>query len=43
MMKCKHKKKCGFYRAFGYCIKQIGEECTFYPKEGETNGTNKSR
>ena len=28
-MKCKHKKKCGFYRAFGYCIKQIGEECTF--------------
>lgn len=27
--KCKYKKHCGFRRAFGYCIKQIGEECTF--------------
>ena len=27
--KCKHKRKCGFYRAFGYCIKQIGEECIY--------------
>ena len=27
MSKCKYRKKCGFYRVFGYCIKQIGEEC----------------
>lgn len=27
--KCKHRKKCAFVKAFGYCIKQIGEECTF--------------
>lgn len=31
MKKCKHRKYCAFRRAFGYCIKQIGEECTFYP------------
>ena len=34
ILKCKHKKKCGFWRAFGYCIKQIGEECTFIKEEG---------
>lgn len=25
--KCKHIKYCPFRRAYGYCIKQIGEEC----------------
>ena len=26
-MKCKNRKKCGFYLAFGYCIRVIGEDC----------------
>ena len=29
---CKHIKYCLFKRAFGYCIKSIGEECEFYPE-----------
>ena len=32
-MKCKNRKRCGFYLAFGYCVKAIGENCTDY-KEG---------
>lgn len=30
LKECKYRKKCGFYRAFGYCIRQIGEECKDY-------------
>ena len=26
-MKCKNRKRCGFYLAFGYCVKAIGENC----------------
>lgn len=35
-MKCKNRKRCGFYLAFGYCVKEIGENCTDY-KEGVKN------
>ena len=33
-MKCKNRKRCGFYLAFGYCAKAIGENCSDY-KAGE--------
>lgn len=26
-MKCKRRNKCPFYKAYGYCIKDIGEDC----------------
>lgn len=50
-MKRKCMKRCGFARAFHYCIEDIGEECTWKPgatepqdaeedNEGDrTNGT----
>lgn len=34
--KCPHRQECAFRRAFHYCIKQIGEECDFFPpRQGE--------
>lgn len=36
-MKCPHIKYCLFRRAYGYCIKSIGEECHFY-EEARSNG-----
>lgn len=30
--KCPHYRYCMFRRAYGYCIKHIGEECTFYQR-----------
>lgn len=32
-MICKNRKKCGFYRAFGYCIIEIGEQCDKYEEQ----------
>lgn len=37
-MKCPHIKCCPFRRAYGYCIKVIGEECYFYDERGKNNG-----
>lgn len=35
-MKCKHRNKCPFIKAYGYCLKQIGENCNDEKrKEGE--------
>lgn len=34
-MKCKNRKRCGFYRAYGYCIRQIGEDCKDYKAGGK--------
>ena len=31
--KCRRRKICGFYNAFGYCIKSIGETCGSYNEE----------
>lgn len=39
-MKCKNRKRCGFYRAFGYCCKALGENCTCYEPENEKKGDN---
>lgn len=36
-MKCKNRKKCGFYLAFGYCIKAIGENCAEIIRQVEKN------
>lgn len=34
-MKCKYRthKKCAFVRAYGYCIREIGEECNRYKEK----------
>lgn len=32
-MKCKHRNKCPFYKAYGYCLKQIGEDCNDYKEK----------
>ena len=34
-MKCKNRKRCGFYLAFGYCVKAIGENCSDYKAGGK--------
>ena len=34
-MKCKNRKRCGFYLAFGYCVKAIGENCPDYKAGGK--------
>ena len=36
-MKCKNRKRCGFYLAFGYCAKAIGENCPDYKAEVANN------
>lgn len=38
-MKCKIKR-CPFYRAYGYCLKQIGEECDSYKEKNNDNDGN---
>lgn len=36
-MKCKYYKKCAFRKAFGYCAKQIGEDCPVILEGGGKN------
>ena len=34
-MKCKHRRKCFFYRAYGYCIRYVGEKCVYESEVAE--------
>lgn len=33
-------KRCPFYRAYGYCLKQIGEDCNSYKEKNNDNDGN---
>ena len=42
-MKCKKYKDCPFRKAYGYCAKQIGEDCPIVWEKEQNNDNDRRR